>query len=535
MSDYEEDYYEEEDYDNEYKNDIEDHLNNDVEELNDQIENFFQTAKNSNNYQEAIDNYNMVIEMEMSNSQSRNFSYQSYENLCLINIKQKDIEKFTNSFSQIQSLISSSLNNIDEELTKDTLKKILEEIDKFPYSEYKYKESFINILYEMIMKKNINKFFHEFRNYIYNNKELSFNENSKDNKKIKINIIYPKIPMIYVKKILKEDKLLQNKKIQDLINFILTPLSNGKFIYYLETKFLKTTAISDRNYFTNEIIINNPYECYEIKQLLNNDIVLCLEKETKMIRCNFNENTYEVIQIFDLPILPYFSYCVELSNNIIALGFQYAGFSIWNKINDKYQCINSVIRKGKIFPVDNKTYLIYCFKENNYDCEIEIRFYDLESLNFFGKIFINLGNILYKGSIYRLTQRELKFLKLGYLQKYILLIACQDSIRILDLKQYQIIYTIELKDTITELFIQKDGSFTIVYDSEIISINQKQEHLYVNYYFDGQKLIKRWEGKSDSVTMMLLDNLDFVFVFNDSGSNNTEIKINHMKYGFINI
>jgi hypothetical protein len=535
MSEYEEDYYEEEDYDNEYKNDIEENLNNDVEELNDQIETFFRTAKNSNDYQEAIDNYNMVIEMEMSNSQSRNFSYQSYENLCLINIKQKDVEKFTNSFSQIQSLISSSLNNIDEKLTKDTLKKILEEIDKFPYSEYKYKESFINILYEKIINKNINQFFLEFRNYINNNKELSFNENSEENKRFTINIIYPTIPMIYVKKFLKEDKLLQSKKIQDLKSFILTPLSNGKFIYYLETKFLKTTAISDRNYFTNEIIINNPYECYEIKQLLNNDIVLCLEKETKMIRCNFNENTYEVIQIFDLPILPYFSYCVELSDNKIALGYQYGGFSIWNKINDKYQCINSVIRKGKIFPVDNKTYLIYCFKENNYDCEIEIRFYDLESLNFFGKIFINLGNILYKGSIYRLNQRDLKFLKLGYLQKYILIIACQDSIWILDLKQYQIIYTLELKDIITQLFIQKDGSFTVVYDDVRVSIKQKLQHLYVNYFFDGEKLIKRWEGKSDSNTMMLLDNLDFVFVFNDNGSDNVEIKINHMKYGFINI
>ncbi len=535
MSEYEEDYYEEEDYDNEYKNDIEENLNNDVEELNDQIETFFQTAKNSKDYQEAIDNYNMVIEMEMSNSQSRNFSYQSYENLCLINIKQKDVEKFTNSFSQIQSLISSSLNNIDEKLTKDTLKKILEEIDKFPYSEYKYKESFINILYEKIINKNINQFIHEFRNYINNNKELSFNENSEENKRFTINIIYPTIPMIYVKKFLKEDKLLQSKKIQDLKSFILTPLSNGKFIYYLETKFLKTTALSDRNYFTNEIIINNPYECYEIKQLLNNDIVLCLEKETKMIRCNFNENTYEVIQIFDLPILPYFSYCVELSDNKIALGYQYGGFSIWNKINDKYQCINSVIRKGKIFPVDNKTYLIYCFKENNYDCEIEIRFYDLESLNFFGKIFINLGNILYKGSIYRLNQRDLKFLKLGYLQKYILIIACQDSIWILDLKQYQIIYTLELKDIITQLFIQKDGSFTVVYDDVRVSIKQKLQHLYVNYFFDGEKLIKRWEGKSDSNTMMLLDNLDFVFVFNDNGSDNVEIKINHMKYGFINI
>ncbi len=535
MSEYEEDYYEEEDYDNEYKNDIEENLNNDVEELNDQIETFFQTAKNSKDYQEAIDNYNMVIEMEMSNSQSRNFSYQSYENLCLINIKQKDVEKFTNSFSQIQSLISSSLNNIDEKLTKDTLKKILEEIDKFPYSEYKYKESFINILYEKIINKNINQFFLEFRNYINNNKELSFNENSEENKRFTINIIYPTIPMIYVKKFLKEDKLLQSKKIQDLKSFILTPLSNGKFIYYLETKFLKTTAISDRNYFTNEIIINNPYECYEIKQLLNNDIVLCLEKETKMIRCNFNENTYEVIYIFDLPILPYFSYCVELSDNKIALGYQYGGFSIWNKINDKYQCINSVIRKGKIFPVDNKTYLIYCFKENNYDCEIEIRFYDLESLNFFGKIFINLGNILYKGSIYRLNQRDLKFLKLGYLQKYILIIACQDSIWILDLKQYQIIYTLELKDIITQLFIQKDGSFTVVYDDVRVSIKQKLQHLYVNYFFDGEKLIKRWEGKSDSNTMMLLDNLDFVFVFNDNCSDNVEIKINHMKYGFINI
>ena len=131
MSDYEEDYYEEEDYDNEYKNDIEDHLNNDVEELNDQIENFFQIAKNSNNYLEAIDNYNMVIEMEMSNSQSRNFSYQSYENLCLINIKQKDIEKFTNYFSQIQSLISSSLNYINEELTKYIIKIIRRKNPKF--------------------------------------------------------------------------------------------------------------------------------------------------------------------------------------------------------------------------------------------------------------------------------------------------------------------------------------------------------------------------------------------------------------------
>ena len=89
MSDYE---YDDDDYDNdEYKNEYEENLN-DIDEMNDEMENIFKAAKNAKNISEAIDNYNMLIEMEISNSQSRNFSFQSYEALCLIYIELKDIE-----------------------------------------------------------------------------------------------------------------------------------------------------------------------------------------------------------------------------------------------------------------------------------------------------------------------------------------------------------------------------------------------------------------------------------------------------------
>ena len=112
MSDYENDDDEYDDND-EYKNEYEENLNEN-DEINDEIEKFFNAAKNTNNKLEAIDNYNMVIEMEMSNSKSRNLSFQSYEALCLIYIQLKDIDKFSNAFSQIQLLISSSLENFEE-------------------------------------------------------------------------------------------------------------------------------------------------------------------------------------------------------------------------------------------------------------------------------------------------------------------------------------------------------------------------------------------------------------------------------------
>ena len=77
-----------------------------------------------------------------------------------------------------------------------------------------------------------------------------------------------------------EEKELHNKKFEEIKNFILTPLSNGKFIYYYENdddeKFI---FVSEKNDFTNEIQIETKYKCFDIKELDNDDIILCLEKK----------------------------------------------------------------------------------------------------------------------------------------------------------------------------------------------------------------------------------------------------------------
>ncbi len=71
----------------------------------------------------------MIIEMKMSNSKSRNLSFQSYEAICLIYIQLKDIDKFSKAFSQIQLLISSSLENFEEKYILQSINNIFTELD----------------------------------------------------------------------------------------------------------------------------------------------------------------------------------------------------------------------------------------------------------------------------------------------------------------------------------------------------------------------------------------------------------------------
>ena len=510
MSDYEYD----DGYDNdEYKNEYEENLN-DIDEINDEMENIFKAAKNAKNISEAIDNYNMLIEMEISNSQSRNFSFQSYEALCLIYIELKDIEKFKNSFSQIQLLISSSIENFDEKFILPSIENILEKLNKIKINEYKYKEIFVNVLNEMIVKNKTKQFYKPFHNYIYDKKEFSFlNEENK----IKLNIIFPKIRVLNVKKIITQDKLIKSLVIKDYNKCIIIPLSIDKFIYYLESEYNKAIVVSNKNYLTNEIIINNSYNCFCMKKLFNNDIVLCLEKESKIIRCNLQDNTYAVIQTFEIQDFPCYTYCEELSKDKIAFGYKSLGFSIWNKINENnYQCMLIYnIKKRKIFPIDNKTFLLYSFHEKIMNCSIELRFYELESLNFYGKVFLNLGNILYKGSLYKLNQRQLNFLKFDYLQKYILIIGCQDSIWIINLKTFKILYNVELQP-LRDLIVLKDGSFVVLYEPIIITHerikNQPDDSVYESYYFNGEYISKKWEGITKAQMFSIFDDLEILFV-----------------------
>ncbi len=521
--------YDDDDYENdELKNEYEENLN-DIDEMNDEMENIFKAAKNANNISEAIEHYNMVIEMEMSNSQSRNLSFQSYEALCLIYIQLKDIEKFRNSFSQIQLLISSSINNFDEQLILQSIDNIFKQLDKFKISEFKYKEKFINLIHQMIIKQKTIQFYKPFENYFnFNNEFLYSNEENK----IKINIIFPKIPVLDLKKVISKEKLIKSLKIKEFNKCIIIPLSIDKFIYYLESEYHKTMAVSNKNYLTNEIIINNKLKCFYMKKLLNNDIAICLEKESKIIRCNLEDNTYEVIQTFETLNFPCYTYCEELSKDKIAFGYELSGFSIWSKINEnKYQCMLIYnIKQRKIFPIDNKTFFLYSFHEKVINCELELRFYELESLNFFGKVFLNLGNILYKGSFYKLNQRELNFLKLDYLQKYILIIGCQDSIWIINLKNLKILSTIELQP-LNDLIVLKDGSFIVLYEPKNYQGRNKSEpedSIYESYYFNGEQILKRWEGITKAKYFSIFDDFDFIFIINFYM--NSTMEVQEMKF-----
>ena len=521
--------YDDDDYENdELKNEYEENLN-DIDEMNDEMENIFKAAKNANNISEAIEHYNMVIEMEMSNSQSRNLSFQSYEALCLIYIQLKDIEKFRNSFSQIQLLISSSINNFDEQLILQSIDNIFKQLDKFKISEFKYKEKFINLIHQMIIKQKTIQFYKPFENYFnFNNEFLYSNEENK----IKINIIFPKIPVLDLKKVISKEKLIKSLKIKEFNKCIIIPLSIDKFIYYLESEYHKTMAVSNKNYLTNEIIINNKLKCFYMKKLLNNDIAICLEKESKIIRCNLEDNTYEVIQTFETLNFPCYTYCEELSKDKIAFGYELSGFSIWSKINEnKYQCMLIYnIKQRKIFPIDNKTFFLYSFHEKVINCELELRFYELESLNFFGKVFLNLGNILYKGSFYKLNQRELNFLKLDYLQKYILIIGCQDSIWIINLKNLQILSTIELQP-LNDLIVLKDGSFIVLYEPKNYQGRNKlepEDSIYESYYFNGEQILKRWEGITKAKYFSIFDDFDFIFIINFYM--NSTMEVQEMKF-----
>ena len=49
--------------------------------------------------------------------------------------------------------------------------------------------------------------------------------------------------------------------------------------------------------------------------------------------------------------------------------------------------------KKKVYSIDNKSYLTYSFVEETYeDDKIELKFYDIQSFNFFGKTSLKVNS-----------------------------------------------------------------------------------------------------------------------------------------------
>ena len=248
--------------------------------------------------------------------------------------------------------------------------------------------------------------------------------------------------------------------------------------------------------------------------------MICSKEKSKIIRVNYDEKTYEIIQFFTLPNFDNFNYCVELNKNYISFGNNEDGYSIWKKNNDKYDFVHGVFienEKRKIFPIDNINYLTYSLFEETFDNKIELKFYDLSSFNFFGRIYFKTNSSRYSALI------NDKIFELNYIQKYFLLIAYNNIIWILNLKTLQIVNYLEVEE-IKEIRVLKDSSFLILENS----FHGNFENKYENYYFDGKNLMKKWENKTSAQLIEVLGDFDFLFVYKNDF--NPHVKISHMKY-----
>ena len=81
----------------------------------------------------------------------------------------------------------------------------------------------------------------------------------------------------------------------------------------------KILLLQKKKNFIDEIKIKIKHKCFDIKELDNDDIILCLEKKSKIIRIDYNNNKYEIIFIFSLLNFNSFNYFVELTKNLICL------------------------------------------------------------------------------------------------------------------------------------------------------------------------------------------------------------------------
>ena len=498
-----------------------------------ELENLYSKAINIKDKEELIRHFKQIIEKETSNLTTKNFAFKVYSYLSLKSFDEENIEDFTKYFAEVQHLLPDENYQIEQKLVSDYIKSIIKKLEKFPIKKIKTKEIFLNKIISMVKDKETKAFFQDLQEYLDENRPHytinNPNDDSPNNSPlVSLNIFYPKIPVLNIKSLIIEDSQICIRNFKEINNFILTSLSNGKFIYYYDdSEDGKFIYISDKSFFNNEITIETKYICYEIKELYNDDIMICSKKKSKIIRVNYDTKTYEIIQSFKLPNYENFNYCVELSKDFISFGKDDEGYSIWKKINDNYEFIHGVFienEKRKIFPIDNMNYLTYSYIEETFDNKIELKFYDLSSFNFFGRINFKVTNHTY----YRYSSLiNDKFFELNYIQKYFLLIGYYNSIWILNLNTLQILHHLELEE-IREIRILKDSSFLIFYNTCHISNNK---YKYENFYFDGDNLMKKWEDKTSAHLIEVLDNFDFVFV--DKNNLNPHVKISHMKYSTV--
>ncbi len=114
---------------------------------------------------------------------------------------------------------------------------ILKKIDNFLIKEIDKKEILLNKIIHMVKREQTSDFYPILEAYIEQHKHEYTIKLEEDNERyplISLHLIFPKINSLNFKKVIQEKIGIQKRNFKKINNFILTPLSNGKFIYYYD-------------------------------------------------------------------------------------------------------------------------------------------------------------------------------------------------------------------------------------------------------------------------------------------------------------
>jgi hypothetical protein len=140
MSDYEDDYNDDIDYNpDEYE---EQDQNNDLN-----LEDMYIEAENN----EDIDLFKQIIELERDNSITFTYSFRSSEKICLICLKKRDLENFTRNFEKLINLYSK----VDECHKIDTVRKINFALSDLNDNEFSIKV--LNFMFRHLIQEDIER------------------------------------------------------------------------------------------------------------------------------------------------------------------------------------------------------------------------------------------------------------------------------------------------------------------------------------------------------------------------------------------
>ena len=149
-------FYDEEEDEDDFENEIYKEKEYDLDLL-------FNEAQNEKNTESQIEQYENIINLEMSTSIERNFSFQCFEQLTLTYLSLLNKEKFIFNFKKLLELRTQ----LDPVYSKDTMTKIIVVIQ----SEFIYDNDIIHSLVSLLHKTlGTGKYYQEFLHFLHNRK-----------------------------------------------------------------------------------------------------------------------------------------------------------------------------------------------------------------------------------------------------------------------------------------------------------------------------------------------------------------------------